>query len=98
MLSFCLIHVMIYIISFISYFYLNKIHIKPFSQVICCNKSLTNKDVVYEPENISVPFEDISSAIEQVVEDFTHPPNQIAGLVPCMATPVKSMVGLLEGK
>ena len=60
-------------------------------KIICCNKSLTDKDVVQELENISVPFEDVKklgSAIEQVVEDFTHPQNQI----------VKSMVGLLESK
>ena len=60
-------------------------------KIICCNKSLTDKDVIYEPENISVPFEDVKrvgSAIEQVVEDFTQPKNNI----------VKSMVGVLEGK
>jgi len=97
MLSHYLIHVMIYIITFISYIYLNKINIKPLTmchllvKIICCNKSLTDKDVVYEPENISVPFEDVKkvgSAIEQVVEDFTHPQNSV----------VKSMVGLLESK
>ena len=97
MLSHYLIHIMISIISFITYIYLNKINIKPLTvchllvKIICCNKNLTDKDVVYEPENISVPFEDVKkvgSAIEQVVEDFTHPQNQI----------VKSMVGLLESK
>ena len=97
MLSHYLIHIMIYIISFISYIYLNKINIKPLTmcrllvKIICCNKSLTDIDVVYEPENISVPFEDVKkvgSAIEQVVEDFSHPQNTV----------VKSMVGLLEGK
>ena len=97
MLSHYLIHVMIYIISFISYIYLNSINISPITmchllvKIICCNKSLTDKDVVYEPENISVPFEDVKkvgSAIEHVIEDITQPQNKI----------VKSMVGLLEGK
>ena len=97
MLSHYLIHIMICIISSISYIYLNNVNIKPLTmchllvEIICCNKNLTDKDVVYEPENVSVPFEDVKkvgSAIEQVVEDFTHPQNQI----------VKSMVGLLESK
>ena len=90
MLSHYLIHVMIYIITFISYIYLNKINIKPLTmchlliKIICCNKSLTDKDVVYEPENISVPFEDVKkvgSAIEQVVEDFTHPEQKVKNII-----------------
>lgn len=97
MLSHYLIHITLYIISLIIYIYLNNINIKPLTmchlliKIICCNKNISDKDVVYEPENISIPFEDVkqvASAVEHVVEDFTQPQNKI----------VKSMVGLLEGK
>jgi hypothetical protein len=60
-------------------------------KIICCNKSLTDKDVVYEPENISVPFEDVKKvgkAGESSMKDFTQPQNKI----------VKSMVGLSDNK
>ena len=43
-----------------------------FIKMICCNKSLTDKDMVYDPANISVPFEDVkkvAASIENVIDD-----------------------------
>ena len=77
-----LLHIMIYIISIISYIYLNNVNIAPltmcslFIKMICCNRSITDKDMVYDPANISVPFEDIkkvATSVENVLEDVLAP-------------------------
>lgn len=87
-----LIHIMIYMMSVISYIYLNNINnISPLSmcsifiKFICCNRSLKDTDIVSEPSNISVPFEDIKrvgSSIEHVVEETLNPEkNKVKSIV-----------------
>ena len=92
-----MIHIMIYIISVMSYIYLNNIIISPIKmchlliKVICCNRSLKDSDMVYEPDNLTVPFEDVKkvgSAIEHVVEDVLAP----------QTTTVKDIASLFDGK
>lgn len=92
-----LLHILIYIISLTFYIHLNNLNISPFNmchlliKIICCNKSISDKDLVYDPDNITVPFDDIKkvgSAIENVVEDVIQPQNKI----------VKSMVDLFSDK
>ena len=77
-----LLHIMIYILSVISYIYLNNVNIAPltmcslFIKMICCNRSITDKDMVYDPANISVPFEDVkkvATSVENVIADVLEP-------------------------
>jgi len=77
-----LLHIMVHILTIISYIYLNNVNIAPltmcslFIKMICCNRSITDKDMVYDPANISVPFEDIkqvATSIENVIEDVLAP-------------------------
>ena len=79
-----MIHIIIYILSIISYIYLNNINISPLSMCsifiksICCNRSLEDSDVVSQPESLTVPFEDIKKVgqdVEQVFEDIITPKN-----------------------
>ncbi len=64
-----MIHIMIYIMSVVSYIYLNNINISPLSmcslfiKFICCNKSLKDSDVVSQPESLTVPFEEIKKLV-----------------------------------
>ena len=47
-----------------------------FIKMICCNRSITDKDMVYNPANVSVPFEDVKKvgqAIENVAENILAP-------------------------
>ena len=80
-----------------SYIYLNNIIISPIKmchlliKVICCNRSLKDSDMVYEPDNLTVPFEDVKkvgSAIENVAEDVLTP----------QTTTVKDIASLFDGK
>ena len=68
--------------SVMSYIYLNNVNIAPltmcslFIKMICCNRSITDKDMVYDPANISVPFEDVkkvAASVENVIEDVLVP-------------------------
>ena len=77
-----LLHIVIYIISVISYIYLNNVNIAPltmcslFIKMICCNRSITDKDMVYDPANISVPFDDVkkvAASVENVIDDVLAP-------------------------
>ena len=81
-----LIHTMIYMMSVISYIYLNNINISPLSmcsifiKFICCNRSLKDSDVVSQPESLTVPFEElkkVGDSIESVVEDVIAPENKV---------------------
>ena len=82
MVSKYLLHIMIYILSVISYIYLNNVNIAPltmcslFIKMICCNKSLTDSDMVSEPSNVSVPFENVkkvAASVENVIDDVLAP-------------------------
>ena len=45
-------------------------------KILCCNRGITDKDIVYEPDNISIPMADVEkvgSSIEKVVEDMGKP-------------------------
>ena len=47
-----------------------------FIKMVCCNRSITDKDMVYDPANISVPFEDVkkvASSVENIIEDVLAP-------------------------
>lgn len=82
-----MIHVVIYIISVISYIYLNDIIISPISMCSMfikfnCNRSLKDSDVVSQPDSVNIPFEDVKKvgdAIEKVVEEATLPENKSPG-------------------
>ena len=85
-----LLHVMIYIVSIISYIYLNDVNIAPltmcsvFIKLICCNRSLKDTDMVSDPANISVPFEDVKKvgqSIEDVVDEIISPKNKVKKMV-----------------
>ena len=77
-----LLHIMIHILTIISYIYLNNVNIAPltmcslFIKMICCNKSLTDSDMVSEPSSVSVPFEDVKkvgTSVENVIDDVLAP-------------------------
>jgi len=77
-----LLHIMVRIFSIISYTYVNNVNIAPltmcslFIKMICCNRSITDKDMVYDPANISVPFEDVkkvAASVENVIDDVLAP-------------------------
>ena len=81
-----MIHVMIYLVSVISYIYLNDIYITPFVmcsvfiKFICCNRSLKDSDIVSQPDSVNIPFEEIKKvgdAIEHVVEDVISPTKNV---------------------
>ena len=85
-----MIHVMIYIMSVISYIYLNDIYITPFVmcsvfiKFICCNRSLKDSDIVSQPDSVNIPFEEIKKvgdAIEHVVEDVISPTKNVKKMV-----------------
>ena len=82
--------------SIISYFYLNEINspiqmLNLLIKIICCNTNIQDKDMVYEPDNVSVPFDDVEkvgNAVENIVEDLIVPENKI----------VKKMVSWFDNK
>ena len=104
-------HSMISIISVISYIYLNNVNISPltmcslFIKMICCNRSMTDKDIVYDPADISVPqsgalsnsafgcvpFEDVKKVASSVENIIEHV------LAPQTKT-VKDIAHLFESK
>lgn len=82
-----MIHIIIYCISIISYFYLNNIN-NPFQmchfliKIICCNKNLTDSDKTFEPTNI--PMSDIKAVaddIEKIADDIIDPTNKVKKMV-----------------
>lgn len=82
-----MIHMMIYCMSIIGYFYLNDIN-NPFQmchfliKFICCNKNLTDSDKTFEPTN--VPMEDIANvanSVEHIVDDIISPVPKVKKMV-----------------
>ena len=73
-------------------------------KVICCNRSLKDSDMVYEPDNLTVPFEDVKkvgSAIEHVVEDVLAPQTTTRRYVrdgDAVSSTVKDIASLFDGK
>ena len=85
-----MIHVMIYVMSVISYIYLNDIYITPFVmcsvfiKFICCNRSLKDSDIVSQPDSVNIPFEEIKKvgdAIQNVVEEVISPTKNVKKMV-----------------
>lgn len=83
-----MIHMMIYSISIISYFYLNNINTTKLEmchflfKIICCNKNLTDSDKTFEPTN--VPMEDIKAvadSVENIVDDIISPVPKVKKMV-----------------
>ena len=72
-------HIMIYMISVISYYYLNNNPLEMchlFIKFICCNKNTTDKDLVSEPEAINVPFDDVkkvADSAEHIIDEIIAP-------------------------
>ena len=85
------IHIVIYIVSVMCYLFLNNINtVSPLSmcslfiKFICCNKSLKDSDVVSDPSNVTVPFDDVQKAgeaIENVIDEVINPENKIKKMV-----------------
>ena len=73
------------------YLFLNNINtVSPFQmchiflKLICCNKSLSDKDIVSQPESLNVPFDDVrkaGEAIENVIDEAIKPNNNIKKMV-----------------
>ena len=73
------------------YLFLNNINtISPLSmcsifiKFICCNKSLSDKDIVSDPSSINVPFDDVrkaGEAIENVIDEAIAPGSKIKKMV-----------------
>ena len=77
-----LIHIMICVVNVVAYLFLNNINISPITlchlliKILCCNRSLTDKDIVYEPDIINVPMSDVEkvgNSMEKVIEDVGMP-------------------------
>ncbi len=73
---------MVCVVNIVAYLFLNNVNISPLTmchlliKILCCNRSLSEKDLVYEPDSISVPMADVEkvgSSIEKVIEDVTKP-------------------------
>ena len=80
------IHLVIYSMSVISYYYLNNINNTQMChfliKFICCNKNLTDSDKTFEPTN--VPMEDIKAVadgIEKIADDILLPTPQVKKMV-----------------
>ena len=78
-----MIHMMMYCMSIICYFYLNQIN-NPIKmchfliKFICCNKNLTDSDKTFEPTN--VPMADIKAVaddIEKIADDILDPVSKV---------------------
>ena len=78
--------------SVVGYAYLNDIYIyitplsmcSLFIKFICCNKSLKDSDVVSEPANLTVPFEQVKQIgedAEKIIDEVLNPENKVKKMV-----------------
>ncbi len=73
-----------------------------FIKFICCNKSLSDKDIVSDPSSINVPFDDVrkaGEAIENVIDEAierSSGPFNSEGVEP--GSKIKKMVKWWDGK
>ena len=73
-----------------SYIYLNNVNITPLSmcsifiKFICCNRALKDSDVVSDPANLTVPFEEVKKvgeSIENIVDEIINPEQKVKKMV-----------------